>query len=307
MLLKAEELELETVACTICASDGSQLWKRIDQWRLVRCDGCGLIYLNPRPTAESIRRVYQEAYFADRDIQYPSSGEQIEREIESRRVAIRRLTRETKLTGRFLDVGCAAGFLVAAAQREGWQAVGVDVSDWSTRFAREQLGLDARTGNLEELDFEAPFDLIVMSHVAEHLPNPLRTLKAIYSILKPGGVLVVRGPNVGSFDRIWHGRAWRGYELPLHFYHFDVESYRRIMSQAGLNVYKIEPDFWNPVKHVSEALSGDGLRADHKARPSAARSFAGARPSALGAIKEITRAGLTRVLTGRDISCYGRK
>jgi SAM-dependent methyltransferase len=307
MLLKAEQLELETVACTLCASDASQVWKSIDQWRLVRCDSCGLIYLNPRPTAESISRVYQEAYFADRDIQYPTSAEQIEREIESRRVAIRRLTRETGLAGHFLDVGCAAGFLVAAAEREGWQAVGVDVSDWSTRFAREQLGLDARTGNLEDLDFEAPFDLIVMSHVLEHLPDPLRTLKVIYEILKPGGLLLVRGPNVGSFDRLWHGRSWRGYELPLHFYHFDIATYRRIMSQAGLNVYKIEPDFWNPVKHVREAFSGDGLRADHKARPTATHSLTPANPGPRGVVKDVTRVSLTRVLTGRDVSCYGRK
>jgi 2-polyprenyl-3-methyl-5-hydroxy-6-metoxy-1,4-benzoquinol methylase len=106
---------------------------------------------------------------------------------------------EASERGRLLDVGTGSGDFVAQMQELGWQAAGLDPDPVVVRAASSSLGRDIALGTLEEAAFaEGSFDTVTMSHVIEHLPDPIRTLVECRRVLKEGGRLVLLTPNIDS-------------------------------------------------------------------------------------------------------------
>jgi hypothetical protein len=124
-------------------------------------------------------------------------------------------------------------------------------------------------------------------------------------------MLMVSGPNVASFDRLWHGKDWMGWHLPFHLYHFTYSTYRKILEKNGFEIVKKEAAFWNPILHFREARLGDGLRADHPS--SAVISIKEGDPvevrmdGPVARMKELVKPVLTSILSGRDLSLYALK
>ena len=94
--------------------------------------------------------------------------------------------------GLLLDVGCGNGAFLRLAQEMGWQVEGVDFDPEAVQQARN-AGFCATTGGVEGLNAEEKrYDVITMSHVIEHVPDPNDTLVRLYRLLKPGGMLSAR-------------------------------------------------------------------------------------------------------------------
>jgi 2-polyprenyl-3-methyl-5-hydroxy-6-metoxy-1,4-benzoquinol methylase len=82
--------------------------------------------------------------------------------------------------GRLLDIGCSYGAFMVAAQQQGWETMGVELSEKTARYAREQRGLNVFTGFVEEAHFpDAHFQLISLWDVIEHFEDPIRTLREL--------------------------------------------------------------------------------------------------------------------------------
>ena len=98
--------------------------------------------------------------------------------------------------GRMLDVGCGPGYLLSAVSPM-WERHGVDISAHGLKSA-QRFGKVQR-GELPRMDYPAEFfDVVVMNHVIEHVPDPLEYVLACRRILKPGGVFVMATPDFDS-------------------------------------------------------------------------------------------------------------
>ena len=255
---------MEYVNCNLCNSNEYKLFKEINGYRLVKCKQCGLVYLNPRLTQQEINKEYSAEYHIKRLLrEEPKTKKEIEKEINKNIGRAEEIVKQFGNNGKLLDIGCGAGFFIAYLKRYGWDVTGVDISEWASKFAKEKLGLNVFTGSVEEIEFNDKFYVITMYHILEHLPDPLRTLKRILELLADDGVLVVKGPNLGSFDRIWHGKKWRRYDVPFHLYYFTPKTYGLILEKAGFSVQKMIFQYWDPIAHLMEIKIGDGIRADH--------------------------------------------
>jgi 2-polyprenyl-3-methyl-5-hydroxy-6-metoxy-1,4-benzoquinol methylase len=112
--------------------------------------------------------------------------------------------------GRALDCGCGAGDNARLLQGAGWQVTGITISPKEREAAAEYCsavyiadledGIPAVAGN--------NFDLIVLSHVLEHLVHPDRVLGDAVRLLAPGGLIAVALPNIAFFKMRW--RILRG-------------------------------------------------------------------------------------------------
>jgi methionine biosynthesis protein MetW len=103
---------------------------------------------------------------------------------------------------RCLDVGCGAGHTAAVLTTHGCDYVGVDISETAVQQARAR-GLDARciddSGALPFAD--ASFDAVVCFEVLEHIFSPQLSVREMFRVLRPGGVLIATTPNVAYWRR----------------------------------------------------------------------------------------------------------
>ena len=118
----------------------------------------------------------------------------------SARYILKYLNKRKDGKGTLLDIGCAAGFLLDEARKDGWDVYGVELSEWAVKHAREKMGLkNVCQGTLTEAQFPANFfDVVVMTDVIEHLIDPKTTLDGIRLLLKPNGMMCCNTPDVNS-------------------------------------------------------------------------------------------------------------
>ena len=146
-------------------------------------------------------------------------------------------------TGRMLDVGCGGGAFLQRMHAAGWNVVGTEPDgNAAARLAPER---DFPIyGSLAELiqAGEEGFDVIVLSHVIEHLPDPIHTLSTLRGLLAVGGRLVLTTPNALSLGSRIFRASWRGLEPPRHFNIFSPDSLCKILSRAGFGVERVSTE-----------------------------------------------------------------
>jgi 2-polyprenyl-3-methyl-5-hydroxy-6-metoxy-1,4-benzoquinol methylase len=138
--------------------------------------------------------------------------------------------------GRLLDVGCGNGGMMQRLAELGWQAEGVDFDPDAVQQARAR-GLPVRLGALHHQAYpDEHFDAITMTHVVEHVPDPLALLRESHRILRPGGRLALVTPNADSLGHKLFRDAWRGLEPPRHLHVFQRSALRTLVHRAGFAV-----------------------------------------------------------------------
>ncbi|MBN2856195.1 MAG: class I SAM-dependent methyltransferase [Halothiobacillaceae bacterium] len=263
-------------------------------WTLYRCTQCESAYLDPRPNEATIGLAYASYYTHEatdhpivrrkgvvrafvhdamngyRNARYglnrqPSiqAGRWLIPLLPSLRAAVdaqcRHLPRPPAGGGRLLDVGFGNGGFLQLASEMGWNAEGIDFDAQAVEVAQKR-GLNVRCISADTFhEATAQYDVITLSHVIEHVYDPVGLLKALYAMLKPGGMLWLDTPNLDSKGHARFGRNWRGLEPPRHLVLFGGQTLFGVLQDCGfvdlrrlwrgLSVFDVFP--------VSEALTRD--------------------------------------------------
>jgi SAM-dependent methyltransferase len=231
----------EVTACPVCGathrefqfSNQDRLHGRPGSFALVRCRGCDLIYLSPRPTPEAMSYYYPEDYMPFVERKMPRwLRALVERwgGVARRRRAVERLSPP----GRILDVGCATGDFLAGMQKHGWDVHGVEIAPEAAAQASVRLGAPIFSGDMLQANFPNDyFHVVTQWNVLEHLYEPIASLREAYRILKPGGWLILIVPNTESLDFKLFGRSWVGWDTPRHLFLFSPRLLIRTLRQIG--------------------------------------------------------------------------
>ena len=167
---------------------------------------------------------------------------------------------------RLLDVGCGSGEFLLRMRERGWDVLGVEPDPVAAAAARRG-GLDVRDGMLDDAAFpDESFDAIVLSHVIEHVHDPIALLRECGRVLRPGGTLVLMTPNLESVGHRRFGADWRGLEPPRHLHVFSVESLESCVRRVGLAVANVSTSarLVRGIWWVSHSIRH---QAGHRARP----------------------------------------
>jgi len=240
-------------------------------WSMKKCNNtdCKTYWLDPTPTSQSLSLLY-EGYTThndpaslpqikrtgvkkilddmrestiNRELGYPSSFSEMKKLFFNTISLIHPGWRDEQRNqmlyvpyvenGHLLDVGCGGGLAMTTMQEKGWKVTGTDFDARAIENARKK-GLDVHLGDLKTINFaDNSFDAILMSHVIEHIPNPIETLKECRRILKPNGHLIAITPNANSQGHKRFKHHWRGLEVPRHLQIFTPNSLKNIALQAG--------------------------------------------------------------------------
>lgn len=292
--------------CTLCAAPGRSLHADLEDrlfgtagsWGLRQCPRCELVWLDPRPDPERVVQAYADYYthvegaeesWLQRAIKrgIPSAvfgyGDAVSDRTErlfgrvlSLLGPLRELARRNLMAlpaerrGSVLDVGCGSGLFLRHMRSLGWQVSGVDFDPKAAEVARKALpGCEIRSGGVEALDFEPEtFDAVTLSHVIEHLTDPLETLRACHRVLRPGGWLVVATPNSASLGRRRFGRHWLHWDPPRHIQVFNPGTLSRLAREAGFAVRSLSTPsssshfVWQASRLLEKTGSLPGARTD---------------------------------------------
>jgi len=250
--------------CPLCDGTDYRLVTMTPGCAVYVCQVCALsrtVPLQAAPAAERYGAEYHQQHSYLRD---PLN----ERVAQMRLTMLRRL-RPTAQT--FLDVGCATGYAMQVAQGWGWQVYGTDVSEFATDYARRERGLQhVYTGPLASASLPAAwFDLVYCHHVLEHLPDPLDTLREMYRVLKPDGLLYVAVPNLCSVKHYLRGDGWY---TPYHLYNYRADTLRRMLERAGFRINRLWTDSPGFVPLRPRRRTAPGVPAGPEASPGRERS-----------------------------------
>jgi 2-polyprenyl-3-methyl-5-hydroxy-6-metoxy-1,4-benzoquinol methylase len=137
--------------------------------------------------------------------------------------------------GRLLDVGCGSGNGLVFMSRLGWRVEGVEVDPQAVAVARSK-GLIIHSGALKDQRFpDSQFDAITMSHVVEHVHDPIALMSECMRILKPNGMLVIITPNANSLGHSFYGANWVALEPPRHLHIFTLPALHKAAGIAGFS------------------------------------------------------------------------
>jgi 2-polyprenyl-3-methyl-5-hydroxy-6-metoxy-1,4-benzoquinol methylase len=208
-----------------------------DGWRMAQ----------PRPTPAELKAFYANEYFQASHGTYAADYSETER---AHRDLLARLllfavenARGGAADGRFLEVGCGEGWLLAAAQAAGFEVSGLDFSDDGLKRFHPELLASASFGDAFEdlerlIDAGARFDVVALEHVLEHVLEPERLLRRLPRLIAPGGVCAITVPNDFSPLQLAAratGHIDRDFWLapPQHLNYFEAKSLTTLLGRLG--------------------------------------------------------------------------
>jgi len=207
---------------------------------VVRCSGCGLDYISPRP--DEVDGVYEEDYFRayqDAGMVFPT-----ESELHPRFAARLRAVEQMRGRGRLLEIGIGHGGFLHHAATQGWDVLGVELSAYAAAYVRDRYRLNVVHGSLESAQLPpSAFDMVHLSHVLEHLLDPVAALRKIGTVLAPGGVLAIEVPNELENLNIRLQRLLGGpapYPVRCtHITFFQPATLQQMLERAGYRVTRV--------------------------------------------------------------------
>lgn len=275
---RAKEYQLEETCCDLCGSaetevflnDVKELYVGLDAFfNVVRCRSCGLKYVNPRPTRQTIGYFYpdQAGYYLPQQLFEPKPGT-LKRKIYTsilanqygypfkpffpkeitavfrvffhKKLCLKFLPRYVE-NGKLLDIGCAWGGYLWRMKNLHWDVYGLEMNEKAAGYARDQLGLTGIFhGTVDDLELKREtFDAVNMSMVLEHVFSPTQTLEKVNDLLKPEGQLIVTTPDIAGFEAKVFGRYFYGVQSPQHLHHFTPRTMTMMLEKSGFAVEEI--------------------------------------------------------------------
>jgi len=253
--------------CPLCGSDQLTHDDHTSTGQTIdRCRDCRLLFMNPQYTDEYLTWFYSQYI--------PHSGPPATSLTERRRMAKRehlRWIERYRAPGRLLAIGCGDGLELELARARGWYVEGFDVDPETAAQISRRTEIKIHSGDFFQLPwFSNHYDAIYLDQVLEHPRNPQDYLRAIHAILKPGGVLYIGCPNIGSLANrfktllgklgLRNKRRGSQYDTSHHLFYYVPQDLARTLTQHfNYEVVSVEGD---PLGGRSPILPGSNSAAD---------------------------------------------
>ena len=298
----------EYVHCNLCDKDDASLLfigkdifsGKKEQFRITRCNSCGLVYVNPRPTEEAIKDYYFEDYCAYHKFPLESIGimgkakglwQQWKNSIKRiileeyygynfghRRHWLKKIIVFSFLAkfkkmyyrlipyvpdGRVLDIGCGNTRDLALYKSLGWDAYGVEINRSCVDYAKNHYGINIFCGDLQEAGFpDAYFDCITMRHFLEHASDPSQILRETRRLIKDDGLAVIEVPNFSSLEVFLLKEKSILVDVPRHLYVFTTTTLKKLLEKNGFRIEKIDylASYWSIESSINHHLGKKGVK-----------------------------------------------
>lgn len=206
----------------------------------VICKNCGLVRLNPYFDDETIGKFYNTEF----DHIYERGRKDFNNDFNSKIRAGNGIIKLLKDNGvlvenkRVYEIGCAGGGILKAFQNIGCNVSGSDYNAGMIESGKLK-GLDLMVGGIECFKNKPLADIVILSHVLEHVTTPIEVLKSIRNILQEDGHLFIAVPTIDALRHGSYGYNLSVYFINAHVWYFTLSSLSYVLGCAGFECKNI--------------------------------------------------------------------
>jgi SAM-dependent methyltransferase len=225
-------------ACDLCGGHEQALVFVKEGYRHVRCTGCGLVFVSPRPAGHLESQVFSGTGGMGDEVVSPSQKRRLWRELG--------LYKPYRKLNRILEIGAGRGWLLGEAASAGWETWAVEVNTEALEHLKAR-GLFRLVPEPADR-FAAPpdhFDVVRMWDVIEHLESPRTVLDRVNRVLRPGGLLRISTTNFRSLSRWMNGPEWVYLNGSDHIVLFEPKTISRLLGLTGFTGISIRTRSFN--------------------------------------------------------------
>jgi 2-polyprenyl-3-methyl-5-hydroxy-6-metoxy-1,4-benzoquinol methylase len=280
---------------------------------VIDCKSCGFKHIIPIPSFEELNEMYKSKYYEKVDNffneRFLEDKDWYDLVFKDRYDSFEKIL---GFRGNILDIGCGGGYFLLYGKNRGWATLGIDPSIQSINHCKS-IGLDVIEGYFDENLSEKlanKFDVVHLSEVLEHVPDPENTIFSIKKTLKPGGIVCIVVPNdynpfQVSLIKACNFKPW-WVAPPHHINYFDFSSLENLLEKVGFTVILKETSFPIDIFLLmgDDYVSNDNLgRICHTKRKTFEKNLALA---GLNDLKRNIYKALANLNIGREVVIYAR-
>ncbi|MEK6967027.1 MAG: class I SAM-dependent methyltransferase [Nanoarchaeota archaeon] len=225
--------KLESIKCPLCGSSDEKFLFSREGFKVVKCNKCELVYINPRLRPD----VLEELYNTNEISPEPYYEKNIPQDFKNFRRRLNLIQKYHHKPGKLLDIGCNIGTFMKVAQDDGWETVGVEFNKSAAAFGRKKFGLEILDRDFMKVKFKpSSFDVVAMNDVIEHVTDPVATLIEVRRILKKGGLLFMTTPNIGALLPKITRSKWLHMKPNEHLSFFTPKTIKVLLGKTGFSM-----------------------------------------------------------------------
>ena len=201
---------------------------------IVACTRCGAAFADTAVTQQQYNELYaQRSRYAAGPAAHATDHDRDTARFKDMAAAIACVVPETST--RIADIGCANGQMLAALAARGYtNLIGIDPSPGCVAQAGSIAGVGAYVGSLSEIPARAaPFEVVILSHVLEHVRDLKPALGYLKAFMSAGALLYVEVPDASRYAEF----AWSPFQdfNTEHINHFSLVSLANLLRQCGFD------------------------------------------------------------------------
>lgn len=208
-----------------------------------KCDNCGTIFTNPRPTKEQLDYFYDG--FPDSNGKFLSSSLNYYLNPERKKQMYENYLKpllEYRKSGKLLDFGAGTGWFMKLAEDAGFEVSGIEFMSKAVEAGVKHFGLTGLVQGCEDsLPKQQTYDIIIANNNIEHLVDPYNFSKRVFAALKDNGLLVYTYPSADSYMFNLLGKYSYYFMNPYHLTHFTNKGIKVLVERTGFTNVSFEP------------------------------------------------------------------
>lgn len=232
----------QKINCVICNSNDFQLLSEKDRYGLympvVICKRCGLVQTNPRMNQKSYNKFYDSEYSKLYVGEEKPTENFFSKQYNHGAYIYDYITKFSgaSIQNKFIvELGTGAGGILQYFKEKNNEVYGVDLDSEYIEFGK-QKGLNLEVGTIDKLySLRKKPDVVIYSHIVEHLLNPVNDMKKLKRLLNQDGLLYIEVPGVKNlYDS--YSQNFLKYLQNAHTYHFTLNSLTNCAKKAGFKM-----------------------------------------------------------------------
>jgi SAM-dependent methyltransferase len=225
--------------CPLCKNQTWRIFAATPEWQIRRCESCTNAWTHPPPGQYDYENHDFHSETTEGSVLESCGIEKLplqwQRCIHQQ---VCQLERVIPPGSKILEVGCGEGLLLNELAKVGFSVYGIEPSKTASERARRQ-GLKVITGHFPSEALTGPFDIVILSHVLEHLSDPGKIIEQIKAAA-PGGYLFLVQSHYKGLIPTLEREKWYAWMPTQHFWHFTPKGLELVCGSYGFGLVDYE-------------------------------------------------------------------